>query len=186
MIPITASRGVKTTGTVNSTFAGAPQSSLHPLSLSPFPLLSIQWQDFLPLILKESCHLLSLISVCPPELCVLVERSHTCKHTLLCTYTHACTTSYASPPLSRSQVKSYSVQLVEHEKKMSEMADLALGWVHPPTIALPCPETTPPIGDHKSSLLGLRTEDRKGLKRLIELILEPESQRNKSYWIKAE
>lgn len=130
---------------VNSASAVTPQGSLSltfclslPVSLSPFPLPSIQWENFLPLILKESCHLLSLISVCTPELYALVERFHTCKHTLVHTHTHT-QTHTTSLPLSCSQVKSYSVQLVEHEKKMSEMADLALAWVPSPSIALPCP-----------------------------------------------
>ena len=45
----------------------------------------------------------------------------------LCSHMHA---SHASPhklTLSCAEVKSYSVQVVEHEKKMSEMADRVLG-----------------------------------------------------------
>ena len=118
---------------------------LPPRPPSPLPQPSTQPHNFLPLILKQTCHLRSLISACPPELCALVERSCTCwcTHTLPCTYTHTHTCALP-PPLSLSQAKSCSVQLVEHEKKMSQMADPVLEWVQPPRVSPPprCPETT--------------------------------------------
>ena len=84
-----------------------------------------------------------IINLCLPPwaLCPCSKVSHMQLHSCTCTHTHTLLHTF---PLSCSQLKSFIVQLVEHEKKMSEMADLALGWVHLPRIAQSCPETTPP------------------------------------------
>lgn len=75
-----------------------PQQSLS-LSLSPshppLPLLSIQCQDFLSLILKEMSSL--IVNLCLPPLC-------TCRKVSPHANTHICSTSYNAPLLSLSQV----------------------------------------------------------------------------------
>lgn len=134
------------------------------LVLFPFPLLSIHWENPLPLILNELSP--PMINLCrPPRArrpCRKVSHMQTHSGVHTWTHRHTHTTPYTLP-LPCSQVQPYSVQLVEHEKKMSKIADLALSWMPQPCLTLPCPETTSLTGADKSSLLGLRTEDRTGL-----------------------
>lgn len=52
--------------------------------------------------------------------------------------------------------------------------------MYPPCVPLPCPETTSPIGADRSSLLGLRTEDRKGQNQVKVQSLQLVRKKNKS------